>query len=144
MSYASDNDLEFAAGGAARLVQLADWDNDGVADADRLTQAKAKADGFIDGYLRKRYTTPIASPTETLKRLAAAEAVYLLRLSRGMVTTDDKDEAKERIRQYEALGKGEIRPDEPLPQKSTAVRPSFRERDASGTGVSRNGLKGAW
>lgn len=122
MPYASTTDIQHAAGGADRLVQLADWDSDGVADAAVITAVQAEADGWIDGYLRLRYATPIESPTSTLVQLAAAECVYRLRRRRQVSTPEDVQEHEERRVQLVDMGKGVVRPSDPAPAKSDAVR----------------------
>lgn len=144
MAYSTQSDLEFAVGGTDRLIQLADWDSDGTADAAVVAKAIAKADGEIDSYLRVRYATPVATPSQTLITLSAEWAIYLLRKARNMVSEANEAEHKQQIEIAGALRDGKIRPDEPLPAASTAVRPSWRERDQDGEGMSRNGLKGAW
>ena len=71
MAYASQSDIETAAGGAVRLVELADWDADGVADATAIAAVQAATDGWIDSYAAVRYAVPVASPTDTLIQVAA-------------------------------------------------------------------------
>jgi phage gp36-like protein len=123
MAYATQEQIQIAAGGAAALLQLADFDNDGVIDADVIARAQVTADGLIDGYLRIRYVTPIASPTATLTGLAADEAVYQIRKWRNMANSPENlKEREQRISELEAMGKGIIRPDGPAPAKSDAVR----------------------
>lgn len=143
MAYASQSDLDFAAGGAARWLQLTDWDGDGQVDASVVASATTAADGWIDGYLRLRHATPIASPSATLRLLAARETVYQLRASRGLVaiTKEDLDERTQRIHELEAMRDGKLRPDEPLPAPSTAIRAVFIDNDDD---VSREGTKGMW
>lgn len=141
MAYATQTQIQMAAGGPDRFVQLADWNGDGTVDADVIAEAQARADGWIDQYLRERYTTPIATPSDTLIRLAADEAVYWLRKSRGLLAQDEQDveQRKDRERQLQDMAAGKIRPDEPLPTKSTAVGAAFVENCSP---VSRAGLKG--
>lgn len=130
-----------AAGGADRLLSLADWDGDGAIDADVITEAQKRADGWIDGYLRLRFETPIATPSDTLKRLAADEAVYWMRSSRGMVGEPEMKKREERERELELMRDGKLRPDEPLPKPSTAVKSALV---ALGGDVTREGTKGMW
>lgn len=141
MPYASQTEIQHAAGGAERLIQLADWDADGVIDAAVIAEAQEKSDAWIDQYLRMRYGSPVANPSATLRGYAAEQAVYWMKQARSMVGPDEQKQLENRQAQLVAMSKGEIRPDEPLPAKSTAVRPSFRER---GGDVSRDKLKGAW
>ncbi|WP_196301923.1 hypothetical protein, partial [Streptococcus pneumoniae] len=81
---------------------------------------------------RVRFATPVTSPSQTLKRLSAEWAIYLLRKARGMAGEADIANHKEHVATAEALRDGKIRPDEPNPKASTAVRTSWRERDADG------------
>lgn len=143
MAYATQADLDFAAGGAERWLQLTDWNDDTVADASVVSAAQAAADGWIDGYLRMRYATPIASPSATLRLLSAREVIYQIKASRGTVaiTKEDLDERTQRIEELKAMRDGKLRPDEPLPTPSTAVRAVFIENDDD---LSREGLKGMW
>lgn len=141
MGYASQTELEMAAGGADRLRDLADWDGDGVVDLAVIAEAITRADGFIDGYLRMRYATPIASPSDTLKRLSADEAIYWMRRSRGMVSEQEFDQYRERVKILEQLRDGTLRPDDPLPPKSSAVRSAWV---ANTSDTSRDGTKGMW
>jgi hypothetical protein len=94
--YTTLEDLQHAAGGASRLVELADWDGDGIADATVLERAQLEADGFIDSHLRRFSAADLADlradPTDTIKRLAAAEAIFQLREKRPAgVTKEDID-----------------------------------------------------
>lgn len=141
MPYTVTQDLEQAAGGAARLVELADWDGDGEADAAALAAAQAKADGLIDSYAAMRYATPIASPSAILVQQAADEAIYQLKSRRGMVTAQDVEERTARMEWLEQLSKGRVRPDEPLPPKSSAVA---ARHSISNRAVSREKTKGFW
>lgn len=142
MTYASTNDMEMAVGGAARLVELADWDGDGVADADVLERAKAAADAMLDSHLRLRTSAADlialrAAPPAELSTLAAEEAVYWMKKSKGMIGPDDIDLRKERERHLDLMRAGQLRPaDNPTPQRAV-----FIENDDP---VSRKGLKGQW
>ncbi len=144
MAYASQSAIELAAGGAARLVELADQDGDGTADAAVIARAQAAADSFIDPFLRVRFDTPIANPSESLIRLAADEAVYQMRRWRTMVSQQDLEDRKERERECKDYQTGARRPDEPLPAKSTAIRSGIVAIDSDASPVSRDGTKGMW
>lgn len=141
MPYATQAQLELAAGGAARLTSLTDWNQDGSGDAAVIAEALAVADGLIDGYARSRYATPIANPSDTLRRVAAQEAVYWLRSSRGMASDADRADHEERLEWMRDLATGKVRPDEPLPASSTAVKSAWVSAD-SDRAVTRDNLKG--
>ncbi|HWU91601.1 MAG TPA: phage protein Gp36 family protein [Kofleriaceae bacterium] len=141
--YATQADLDFAAGGAARFREATDWDGDGQVDAAVVASAQTAADGWIDSYLRLRYSTPIPTPSATLRLLAARETLYQIKASRGLVaiTKEDIDERAQRIRELEAMRDGKLRPDEPPPAPSTAIRATFV---ANCDDLSREGTKGMW
>lgn len=139
MPYATQAQIESAAGGATRFLQLADWNLDGAVDASVVAEAQARADGWIDEYLRHREATPIENPTDTLIRLAADEAVYWLRKVRGMLTVEEIDQRKERERQLSEMRSGTLRyKNDPRPNAKSAA---FVENEAD---VSREGTKGMW
>lgn len=142
MPYASNTDLEHAAGGADRLLQLTDWNHDGAPDPTVVAEALAQADAFIDQYLSLRYATPIANPSPVLRGYAAEHAVYWLRQTRGGVSEEENRQLENRQRQLEQMRDGRLRPDDTAPQRSEAVRAVFVERDPDAIGFSRNSLKG--
>lgn len=141
MAYITDDDLELAAGGAARLVEIADIDGDGTADPEVLAGAITDAEGWIDGYLRARFATPLASPTPTVKAQIADEGIYRIIKRRRMLTEQDVLDKTSRDLWARDVADGKIRPSEPNPAPSTAIRSAFRPSSAA---VSRTGLKGQW
>ncbi len=143
MPYASQADIELAAGGADGLVALADFNNDTVVDAAVIARAQAAADSFIDPYLRGLRPLPLTNPGESLIRLAAEEAVFQIKRWRRMTTPQDDADRKTRERELEDYRKGTRRPDaEPA---SVAVRSVWVERDdAEDAPDSREGTKGLW
>lgn len=143
MGYATQAQLEFAAGGAADYLQLTDWNGDGAVDAEVVSTAIALADAWINSFLRQRYATPIANPSTDLQLLAAREFIYQVKASRRLVaiTKEDLDDREARRRELEDYRDGKRRPDEPLPAKSTAVRSAIIQL---GGDVTRENLKGQW
>lgn len=141
MAYASRKDIEHAAGGAVRLVQLADWDGDGVADDDVIASARDKAEGIIDSYAAMRYAVPVARPSRTFVQLAAEETVYWLRERRGRLDDTHHLARDLRLQWLVQLAKGRVRPSEPLPPKSRAVVNRYGK---SRRAVSRERMKGFW
>lgn len=142
MSYATDTQIELAAGGQDRLVALADWDGDQVVDADVITRAKEAADGLIDGYLRLKLGADDlarvrATPTVTLSSIAAAEAVYWMKSSRNMAGPDDVEQRKERERQLKLMNAGSFRVDD----APKAQRAAFIENDGE---VTKKNTRGMW
>lgn len=110
MPYTTLQDLEHAAGGATRLVELADWDGDNLADPAVLADAQAGADGFIDAHLRRFSAADLAAlraaPTDTIKRLAAKETIFQIRENRPAGVTDEdiklRDQRIEELRDMRA------------------------------------------
>lgn len=141
MSYVTQAEIALAAGGDANLLSVADWDGDGVVDANVIAEAQKRSDAWIDGYLRVRFETPIAAPSDDIKRIAADEAVYWMRKARNMIGPDHAAARTEREREMSDYRDGKRRPDEPLPKKSTAVKTAIV--DITGD-VTREGLKGMW
>lgn len=140
MAYASQTQIQHAAGGADRLVELADYDGDGIADADVIAAVQAAADGWIDSYAALRYAVPIEDPTDTLVQLAAEECVYRLRQRRALGATEqDERQHKDREQWLVHLSKGLVRPSNPAPAKSDAVR---SEAVVNNRDVSRRNLEG--
>jgi phage gp36-like protein len=77
MSYCTLTDIE-AVIQEADLIQLTDDGGLGVLDQAKVDAAIASAGDLIDGYLRGKYTLPIASVPETLKTIAVDISLYRL------------------------------------------------------------------
>lgn len=148
MAYATQEQIEDAAGGAARLLQLCD-DGAGAIDESRLAQAQLHADMLIDGHSRMRFAELVDSNdaiVDTAIALAAVETVYQLKCQLAQNTANDDNLADARLLIYEKIGNGTFRPSEPLPASSTSVESAWTDRadeNADGTGrVTRETLKG--
>ena len=88
MAYVSQSDVERAAGGPDRLVELADIDEDNAIDAAVLADAIEEAQGWIDSYLEQRHPVPLDEPVPAqVRRLCAQEVVFILK--RGRQAIDD-------------------------------------------------------
>jgi phage gp36-like protein len=73
----------------AELAQLADLDQDGVADAEVLDRACTNATDLVNVYISPRYTVPITGTVPgVLKTVAVRVAIYYLHLDRRSVTED--------------------------------------------------------
>ncbi len=104
------------------MVQLFDWDGDRVVDAAVLSRAQEHADSQIDAYARRRFATPIANPTATLRAFAAALVVHHTRKLRGLITDVDAIEIeKAQLLWLERLASGQISPSDPEPQETPNV-----------------------
>jgi len=77
MSYCVQADIEKLLP-SADLVQLADDDEDGTADAAVIAEAIATVDGDIDAYLQERYELPLSSTPEVVKNISVDLAIYYL------------------------------------------------------------------
>lgn len=137
--YASQSQIQDAAGGAERLVEIADWDNDGVADAAAIAKAQASADRLIDMYCGLRYGVPYADPPASIIELAGELAVFYLKDKRGTATEREIKAQEDRITLLRDINKGIARPSDPAPPKSDAVR---SEAVVNNRDVSRENLKG--
>ena len=140
MAYTTQSDLDDAAGGAARLLELCDFDGDGAPDVSMIARAQAAADGFIDQHLRKYSPADLArlraTPTASIKRIAADETIFRMREQRRQVSDDDRKSQELRGKELQALRVDDLRPDD---QKTP--RATFVENDSD---VSRETLKGQW
>jgi phage gp36-like protein len=92
MAYCTQADLETAVGGAIRLVELADWDKDGVADVDRIADAIKKADGLIDGFASKHFHVPFDPVPPIINQHSATLAKLNLARNRRPLTPSELDE----------------------------------------------------
>jgi len=142
MAYATSAEITIAAGGAERLVQLMDWDSDGVADAAVIAQLQTEVDAWIDSYAGRRFAVPIAAPTGALRLHAAEEVIYRARLKRGGVGEEHAQAHTDRVAWLEGIARGHVVPSEPQPAPATSVRSVWITRDENE--VSREKLKGAW
>ena len=77
MSYASLADL-VARAGEDEILQVADRDGDGLADADVVAGALAHADNMANGYLAVRFALPLATVPDLLRTWCVAIARYHL------------------------------------------------------------------
>jgi len=123
VAYSTFDDVRIAVGGSRNLVELADLEETASAMGstpavqltdpnviDVVTKAITEADGIINGYLKQRYTVPLAAPTDEIKAMSSGWAARVLRRQRYKqqpLTEDQK--AEETDRQYLAdVAKGII------------------------------------
>lgn len=149
MAYCAQGDVELAAGGAAKLVELADLDGDGALDTAAVERAIADADALINAYAQRRNVVPYSPVPDTIRRFSAREAVYQLKVARSCVTELDQAQHEELVKWLELLAKGYVTVGvEPEPAASSAhvAEESDRETEvASDPGkVSRESLRGFW
>lgn len=124
-AYVTKAEVERAAGGSQRLIELTDVENSGLLNEERVDDVIEEASGWVDSFARIRFSVPFASPSTYLRRLVAAEAVYLLKRDRrGMVSDDERIQHEERLGWLRDLAAGKATPGEdPSPTKASDVQP---------------------
>lgn len=150
MPYTTQPQVEDAAGGADRLLQICN-DGAGALDAGRLAQAQLYADMLIDGHAGVRFRDLLGgdgNATNTAIALAAAETVHQLKCQIGQNTTNDDNLAEARLALYKEIRDGRFLPkddDDAAIAAAANVASEYLERDDTDDHpVSREGLKGFW
>jgi phage gp36-like protein len=95
VAYCVQSDVQSACGGAARLVQLFDWDTDGIADVAEVAAAIVKADALIDSFASKRFHVPFNPVPLIIAQHSASLAKLIATRRRGMMTRDEESEWEE-------------------------------------------------
>jgi phage gp36-like protein len=72
------------------LVELADWDGDGIAD--RIADAITKADALIDSFASKQFHVPFSPVPPIIAQHSATLAKLSLARRRGQLTHDELEE----------------------------------------------------
>lgn len=146
MAYVTQADVERAAGGAAKLAQLADLDADGAVDALVLSETIADASRWMDSYIQRRHAVPLTEPVpDIVRRFCAQETVYLLKRPRGAVDQQDQDAHDELLRWLEGIAQGSVSLSvDPPPTHSSSVRPESGDRSDVDSAATRDSLKGLW
>lgn len=145
MPYSTTTQVQIAVGGAARLVQLADFDADGIADPGVVDAAIAEADALINSYAAKRYAPATLATGIEIGPLSARIAARLLRRNRAQVLISDADD-ETRDRQWLADlrdGKVTLSTDNGTPPAAEMVVDKAGTRSSTKS-VSRDRLKGYW
>jgi phage gp36-like protein len=145
MAYSTTADVQNAAGGAAMLTALSDFDGDGAQDAAVIAAAIAAADAEIDSYAHKRFRTPFAATVPPkIVELSARLAVFKMRTQRNTLTQGDIEVHTADTKWLEGLRDGDNDPGvEPMPTKSSLMVDEAGQRDSI-KDVSRNSMKGFW
>jgi phage gp36-like protein len=148
VAYASQEDVERVAGGAQALADLTDLDGtgSGEVDPDVLAAALADADAEINSYVGRNRKVPLAEPyPPRVKRVAAEEAVHLLRLRRRMVGDADQQQHEDNLRWLEGVAKGFLTLGvEPQGEKSSLVSPAVVLVGEDDREITAENLKGIW
>lgn len=77
MTYASLDDL-VARAGQREILDVADRDHDGVADADVVAEALTHADNIVNGYVATAYALPFSAVPDLVRTWAVAIARHKL------------------------------------------------------------------
>lgn len=87
--YCTQRDVEIAAGGRDRLVELSDIDDTGELNDDVVRNAIVAASDWVSSLVHTYYRTPLVEVPPIVKVWTAQQAVYMLREQRRMLTESD-------------------------------------------------------
>ncbi len=138
-------DVERAAGGREKLIQLSDLVGAGQIDQTVIDKAIEEADSWINSFFQHRFAVPIdpAELPEMIRRLSAREAVYLMKEDRQGLTDFDKERHDERRDWLDGVRRGEISPGlDPRPTQSTSVVPRTGDREDLDFSLTRTKFEG--
>ena len=106
--YCTEADLEAVIGRQSLLTAAADPDNPDTVDTDAVARAIVAVGSRIDGWLRTRYTLPLADVPEVLHR-AAARLVHAELVHEGTTTDLIESRAAAATKLIEQMAAGRIR-----------------------------------
>lgn len=148
MAYCTQDDVQVAVGGLAKLAQLSDQDGllGGAVDANTVAKAIQHADSAIDSYTGHRFGVPMSPVPFVVASMSAQWAARLLRRwqqgNNGMPLQDDIDQEKTDRAWLKGVGDGTISlGQEPTPGPASTITDKTGERDPSLI-VSRRRLRG--
>lgn len=126
-------------GGLERLVQLTDYDNDGLEDAGIVDQAIEDAEGEVNSYARKVFAVPFNPVPPIIKTVARKLAVYNLVSQRSQITETQRLEQEDRIKWLQNLASGKVDPGiAPAPSASGRNRSTSTPRSSANAGARAN------
>ena len=145
MAYATQAQIQLAAGGERELLQLADWEGIGEISTEAIEYAQAAADGYFNSKFSLRYAVPIdltsiaAAQRDMVVRMAAHQAVIELRRARNAILPEHQATIDWINGWLAEVQDGRTRLADPAPAKSDAIRSQVvvNTRD-----VNRDELKG--
>ena len=140
MPYATQTDLEREAGGKQKLIQLTDLNGTGEVDTTIVSDVIAEAESLVNSYLETRYAVPIADEdvSDIVRRVTAAEAVYVLRDRREALHPSHQSRHEERIEWLDNVRRGVISPGlDPRQLKSAQVSPEVGQREGKAFSLTR-------
>lgn len=146
MAYCTQADVQVAVGGAIKLAQLSDQDNQlaGGVNIAAVAAAIAEACAEMDSYIGHRYAVPLSPVPLPVNSKAAAWAARVLRRNayNGQPLVDDIDREKMDREWLEGVADGTISLGiEPTPTKASIVTDKAGLRDPTLI-VSRLRLRG--
>lgn len=148
MAYCTQDDVQVAVGGLAKLAQLSDQDGllGGGVDAAVVAKAIRHADSAIDSYTGHRFGVPMSPVPSVVADMSTSWAARLLRRwqqsNNGMTLQDDINQEEIDRKWLDGVSKGTISLGiEPTPGPASTVTDKTGERDPSLI-VSRRRLRG--
>lgn len=102
------------------LIDVADDNEDGVADENVIASAIENACSIVDGYVQLSPGLPVTTITGMLKNLASTIAIYLLTLRRRVMHAALRDAYNDAITQLIRISNGEVGTGDPT--KATSIR----------------------
>ena len=145
MAYSTQDDVQMAAGGEKKLLELSDIETEGEINAEVVAQAVADADAEIDSYARQRFSVPFNPVPAIVRQKSAEEAAFLLKQRRQGSFIDDRDLAarQTRLDWLRDLSRGLVTPGlAASPTKSEAVSASLVEPSSEASRGTRRALRG--
>jgi len=119
MAYCTQSDVETRIG-ETDLAALADYDGDGLPDADVVAAAIGDACSLVDSYLSVRFSVPVSPVPDVLRTRAVNLAVYFLRLGRDSATEDVRRQYEDDVAWLRQVVAGNV---------SLGIEPSAAEGD---------------
>ncbi|SDO04105.1 Mu-like prophage protein gp36 [Desulfonauticus submarinus] len=110
------------------LLDLADDDGDGNLDETVVNNAIEQATAEIDAYLGSKYSTPLSSVPQIIKKLCIELTIYNLHLRSDKVTDAWKDVYKNDVALLKAISKGDLTIGVETETESTGFKISAREK----------------
>ena len=145
MPYSTTSDVQIAAGGMEKLIELSDQERQDCVDETVVARAIADADAMINTYVHKRYGVDLQAPIPpTVISLSADEAVFRMKTWRNMVSEADMELHQRRVDLLQAFAEGDNTLGvSPQPAKSELVTDRAVTR-TSNKAIGREKLKGFW
>lgn len=148
MAYSTQDQVQRAVGGPAKLLELSDLTNGMTPAIDAVVVADAifEADAVIDSYIGHRSAVPLSPVPPIVSALSASWAARVLRRDKynGQVLQDDIDREKIDRAWLADVARGLVSLGiEPTPAKASQVNDKAGQRD-TGALVSRERLKGGF